>query len=639
MQTLDKQEQEVLQPEGISREDYRQLVRRLKKIERRLRLQEAVRLLPSGLLAGGVIGLGVAIYSRVIPSFTMEQVFMVAIPAVIIGLLGVVLYAFLRPHKLINTARRADYALGLKERLSTAIEGYHSTDWQDYAVMGARQFNDAHQSLEGLKASKSLPLRMRRRDGLLAVAIIPLLAAALLLPNPFSDQVKENQAIKEQIEQQAQKIEELKQHIEKENPLAATKNDPKAEELLKQLEQLKKDLLDKSNNKDEALAALDKAQQELEKLSDPAKSTQEKAAIESLAKTLNNSDATKTAGQALQQNDPNRFDNAAKELEKLASDKNAMQQLQKDPNQAQQLSNALAKDAENFKNSNPEMADKLQQLSNALANNNLKQDSKAAEQGLKDVAQQLRQSGQNQQTNQQLQAAQAQLQKSEAAINQTAQQGQSGEQNAQNNSNQTITNIDNSGEQQGDQQGNQQNQQGQQQGQQGQQNQQGQQGSGQQGSGQQGQQGQGQGQQGQQGQGSGQQGQQGSGQQSDQQGQQGQQGQGSGQQGDQGEGQQESDSKGGSRAGKGSSDAIYQDPTKRNTNGSQVNVAGQDGQGPSSNQNVNGGNPSGQASVPYSDVIEQYQQQAAQQLDKNYIPLTLKDMIKQYFDDLNKKDK
>jgi hypothetical protein len=84
---------------------------------------------------------------------------------------------------------------------------------------------------------------------------------------------------------------------------------------------------------------------------------------------------------------------------------------------------------------------------------------------------------------------------------------------------------------------------------------------------------------------------------------------------------------------------MYANPTIRRDNGTQTNVSGKDGQGPTNNQTVNGGNPSGNASIPYTDVLDSYQQQAAQQLDKNYIPITLKDQIKQYFEDLNKKSK
>ncbi|HEX2915449.1 MAG TPA: hypothetical protein VH186_32115 [Chloroflexia bacterium] len=637
-----EQKQEQQSQPGIDRQAYQQLVKRLKKIERRLRLQEAIRLLPLGFLAGGILGLLVAIVSRVTPTLTAEQVITIALVAVAVGVLGVLGYALFRPRPLLDTARRTDHALGLRERISTAIEGFNDPVRLGYATLGLQQFADAERSIVGVRANRALPLRVPRREGLLAVTIIPMLALALLLPNPFSDEVKANQTIKAQIEQQAQQIEELKQRITKENPEAA-KNDPKTQELLKQLEQVKQDLLEKSDNKDDALAALQKAQQELEKLGDPNKTTAEKAAVESLAKTFNSTDATKPVGQALQQNSPDRYANAANELDKLA---NNLDQLKNDPSQAQQLSDKLSKDAQNFKNSNPQMADKLQKLSSAVSPNNLKQDPAGAQQAMKDVAQQLRQSGQNQQVNDQLQQAQSQLQKSEESINKTAQQAQANSQanrNKQAEANQDAGNNQQGQDQQGqDQQG--QDQQGQdQQGQQGQQadssgsqgqNQQGQQGQnqqGQQGQNQQGQQGQGQqpGQQQGQDQGQGQQGQQqGQGQQP---GDQGQQGQGQGDQGDQ-PGQ-------GSKAGKGHSDNVLPNPSMRRENGTNVNVQGKNGQGPTNNQTVNGGNPSGDASVPYNEVLDNYQQQAAQQLDKNYVPITLKDMVKQYFDDLNNKNK
>jgi hypothetical protein len=651
MQVLEKpQTPQASAPTGeISRAEYHKLVSYLKRVERRLRVQQAVRLLPYGILAGGLVGLAVAIYSRLTPSFTIEQVTLFALPDLTIGILGVLLYAFFRPRKLLATARQADLALGLKERLSTAIEGQANPHGPGFALFGSPQFNDTVRTiqLKGRKISSALPLQIPRKEGLASLALIPILVLALVLPNPFSDQVKDNQAIKTQIEQEAQKIEQLKQQIEKQDPEAA-KNDPKTQELLKQLEQVEKDLLEKSNNKDDALAALQKAQQELQNLTDPNKTTAEKAALESLARSFNSADSTKPAGQALQQNSADRFENAAQELEKLANSE-ALDQLKKDTSQASQLADKLSKDAENFKSSNPEMAQKLQNLASQLNPNNLQQDSKGAQQALNDLAQELRNTGQDQQLSQQMQQAQSQLQKSEQEINQAAQKG-SQNQNGQ----QSATSPDS---QSGDQTGADQNANGDpgsaQQSQTGDQSQQGQQGQdqqGQQGQDQTGQQGQGQQPQegNQPGQGQNPQGNQpGQGQdpQGNQPGQgQGQQGQQPGQ-GQQGQGTQQGDQQGegngqtGSKAGKGSSDNMYANPTMRREDGTQTNVTGKDGQGPTNNQTVNGGNPSGNASVPYSDVLDAYQQQAAQQLDKNYIPITLKDQIKQYFDDLNNKSK
>ncbi len=150
--------------------------------------------------------------------------------------------------------------------------------------------------------------------------------------------------------------------------------------------------------------------------------------------------------------------------------------------------------------------------------------------------------------------------------------------------------------------------------QQGTQGQQGQQGQGQQGQGQK-QQGQGQQGQGQQGQGQGQQGQQGQGQ--GQQGQ-GQQGQGQGQQG-QGQGGSGGNNGAGKQTGKNE----------------QVYVQGQSGQGSStqSTDNNNGVVQSGDQ-VPYSQVIEQYNQMAHDAIDNSNVSPDLKDLVHDYFSTL-----
>src|SRR6476469_2799896 len=156
----------------ISRAEYQKLVRYLKKVEGRLRFQQAVRLLPYGILAGGLVGLVVAIISRVTPSFTLEQVTLIALPALATGILAVLLYAFFRPRKLLDTARQAAVALGLKERLSTAVEGHLNPDGFGYKAMASQQFNDARLVVQNpsQKVSKALPLRMPRKQGFAAFA-------------------------------------------------------------------------------------------------------------------------------------------------------------------------------------------------------------------------------------------------------------------------------------------------------------------------------------------------------------------------------------------------------------------------------------------------------------------------------------
>lgn len=121
---------------------------------------------------------------------------------------------------------------------------------------------------------------------------------------------------------------------------------------------------------------------------------------------------------------------------------------------------------------------------------------------------------------------------------------------------------------------------------------------------------------------------------------QGQQGQGQGQNQGQGQGQsgqgQQGQGQGQGQSGQGhGGNSGGNDKGNNNGHGEQVYVPGQTGSGSSSQ--TNGGNNGivqpGQ-SVPYSQVIEQYNQMAHDAIDNSSIPPDLKDLVHGYFDTL-----
>ena len=614
--------------ELITQAEYQKLVDNIKRIERRMRVQEAVRWLPFAILAGGIVGLIAAIASRLTPIFTTTQVLTLTLAAILICVAIMLGYAWLRPRRLLDTARRADRLLGLKSRTSTAIEGYNHPSEIGYSEFGRLQFKDAQNTLTNLKFSKAIPLKLSRNPSLADLGLIPLLLLTLFLPNPFSDQVEQKQVVQQQIQQEAHQLEQTKNQLQN----SANKDDPKLQELIKQLEQTKTEIEKNDTSKESALAALDKAQQDLQQLND-TNAAAEKAAMDALAHDFKNNDLTKGAGDALSQTGPDRFDKAADQLNQAANNAAA---LQNNPNQADQLSQSLANDSKLFSKSDPALAQKLQQASDATKSNVVNKNPAAASQALKDLAQQLRTSGQNQQVQDQVQQAQSQLQNSEQKISQAGQQNQNGQQGQQQQQNQNgQPQAGNSNQQSNN--GQMSDQSGDQSGQQGQQNsdQSGDQ-SGQQSSDQSGQQqGDQNGQQGQNGQQQAQNGQQQSGQNGQQQGQNGQQQGQNGQQSGQGQSQGNQQSQGGTKAGDGHIENVYANSSLVNPqNGQQVNVPGKQGSGPTNNQQVNSNQVNGNSSVPLSDAVGAYKNAASEAIDKNYVPITLKDVVKQYFNDL-----
>src|ERR1051325_3578359 len=96
------------------------LVDILKQVQARLRLQEAVSLLPTAVALALASALLLTIIGRFQPLLTWPVILASGSTLVLAALLTIATYAFLRPRDLMATARRADRLLSLDERLSTA---------------------------------------------------------------------------------------------------------------------------------------------------------------------------------------------------------------------------------------------------------------------------------------------------------------------------------------------------------------------------------------------------------------------------------------------------------------------------------------------------------------------------------------
>ncbi|GLV59433.1 hypothetical protein KDH_62600 [Dictyobacter sp. S3.2.2.5] len=486
--------------------------------------------------------------------------------------LGIALALWFRPTNT-STAHMVDERLSLHDRVGTAWE------LRDQAsALAGLQRRDALKQLRAHTPAKSIALRLNRATTVTLVVLLLLLTTLILVPNPMTAVLKQQAALQAQITKQVTSIEKLRQ-ITAQQPGISKDEKQKIDQILHDLESK----LQQAKNPNDAQQALSEAQAKLDQLRNPQSSNKTQARS-SAADALNNSSNanTRAAGQALNSNDSKSLAQALQNLANQAS--------KASPEQRKQMAQDLEK-AANQANKDPALSSALHQMAKSMADGSSSEISDAAK---------AVESASNQTS-----ADQA----GENAINKASQ----GLQNAANNLASATDNTTGQA-QQGQDQG--QNQQGQ--GQQGQ-NQQGQ-GQGQQG---QNQQGQGQGQQGQNQQGQGQQGQQGQGQQGRGQGQQGQgsQGQGSQGQGQQGQGQ------GGAGGGNSNGSGAHKDEP--------VYVQGQNGQG-SSTQSADNNNGVVQpgSDVPYSKVIEQYNQKAHDAIDNSNVAPSQKDLVHDYFNTL-----
>ncbi|MCC7447736.1 MAG: hypothetical protein IT324_09980 [Anaerolineae bacterium] len=644
----------------------KQLLRYIARWDRRLRLTQMTLWIPRGLIAGLAIGVAIALISRLRPWLLPPQILAVTGIVALVSVALAVVAIWVWPRPVIKAARYFDRVFDLKERSSTALE-LMSKSIDAPAALVDLQVRDTVNRAEKVQARRYLPLQWRRRElaGIVGLAVI--FALSLLLANPQTAVLAQQQAVQTAVQQQVQKLEQIKQTIQ---------NNPSLTDAQKaEMSQVVDDTIDKLKqpniSKPEAVAALSQAAQKLNSAAQQL-TPQQKAAAQEAGQALGQAQTTQGVGQALQNG---KLGEAASQLQNLGQRVGNGQMTQQ---QMQDAANALEQAAQAMQNVNKAAADAMQRAADAMrAGNN-----EAAQKALQEAAQALAEQQQQMNQSPQSQAAQNAAQQVNSGQQQVAQAGQQpqlqqGQQGQQQQGQQGQQQQGQQGQQQQGQQGQQQQgQQGQQQqGQQGQQ-QQGQQGQQQQGQGDQSQQGaQGQDQQGQQQNGQGQ-GQDGQGQQQGQQGGQGGAQEGAGQVAEQGgqpnpgTSQQQGSQQNGFGAGQGEGGAgkdVTQgnprnsgpiDPNNGHSDGKVAPyepvyapsfAGGEGGQklNPQSDaqrnpndptiQGENASNPGGASTVPLNAVAGQAAAQADKAMDADHIPGALRGVIRDYFTGLQSK--
>ena len=567
--------------------------------DRRLRLQQSVSWFPRVLLPGIALGIVLALISRFRPWLQPEQIALITAVALAVSLVVGGLVIWLWRRSTLAAARRFDLLLDLDERTSTALELLEGRIRTDPELI-ALQVEDARTRAREAHPSAYLPLRSNPREWVLVVLTALVLALLLLLPNPQADLAAQNAEQVAAIEQAAEEIREIAEQVASD----ANLSDPEREQLLEVLETTTQTLQQENISPEEAFAALSDSQAALQNQADlmNQQASSAQSALDSAANSLRD-----LAGENSTESQ-NSLQQAMAALENLAQ--NAQNISSEEQQQAaQQLSEA----SQAMQNSNPQAAQALEQAAQAMQNGDTQTAQQQAQQASSSMQQQSQQQSQMQASSQQMSQQAQQARQAAQQVSQSAQQ-------------------------------------------QSQQSQQGQQSQSQSQSGQQ----QGQNPSSQQGQQEGQQGQPGEGQQQSQQGEQGQPGSQQGQ-------QQGNTDMSGAAVSSGAGDAEGSEtgqqqgqqapPPDQNNNPdgvgereyepiyapnrlnlpdngqNQIILEPDSSDAPVAEDNFVE-NPSGDVTVPYNQVFSDYQNSANQALDSGYVPLGLKDVVRDYFTSL-----
>jgi hypothetical protein len=402
----------------------------LVRLGRRLRLRDGWLLAQRSLWFASLAALLIQLVGRVRP---VDRLWLWTLAPLLPWLLVVAARSLLQPLSPVRVARRVDAELGLKERLATALmlegwkagkpEGWKggalgSTDqtpklpnshpsilptFQPSLIMLQRQ--DALSSVRAIDPQRAFPLRWLRRPLLLTAVFLLATLVLAALPNPMDALLAERAAVAQAAEEQAERVEELRQEVEKAQELT-----PEArEELLRQLAELAQQLRANPGDREEALADLSRVEEALNQRLDPNADVRQ-AALEALAAQLQSLAEGETGEKA-------DVSDAAQALEKLAEKLGEMDGAEREA-LAQSLAGMAARAAQS---ENGDLAQALAALAQAAQSG----EGQAASQAAQSAAQALAQAQGELADQAALRQALAQLEEGRQALAQAGQgQGQ-----------------------------------------------------------------------------------------------------------------------------------------------------------------------------------------------------------------------
>lgn len=329
------------------------LGRALRQWDRRLRTVQSATWGMRGLAAGLFVAVLVAAASRIWPLLTLPWLLALAGLWGGVGLGSALLLVWLWPRSALEQARLFDLCLGLQERFSTAVEvregAISAPDW-----LAQEQLADALEVGLTADPAAAFPLRVLRRDWLLAALALALLAAALWLPNPMFGILAERAAVRQAVEAQIEELEVLRKDIAADPQLS----EEDRAELLELLDGTVEKLEAGDLSREEALAELTRAGERLRQLMSSEAEAQA-AGLQSAAQGLEESAVTDALGEALLNED---YQAAAAVLEDLSNDLG--EALTRE--QELELADSLAEAAGELADSNPELAAQLDKAADSI---------------------------------------------------------------------------------------------------------------------------------------------------------------------------------------------------------------------------------------------------------------------------------
>jgi hypothetical protein len=255
----------------------------VRRWDRRLRLRQTLLWLPRSLVPGLVVGLLLAIIARTRPLLMPQQIALIALALVAVGVALFALGVWLWRRPAMTSARRFDVQFRLNERVSTALEiAQGAIRTNDELTL--RQLEDARQKASAVRVHEHLPLSLARREWMLVIVLALALALLLLLPNPQTDALTQASIQQAAIDDAAEQMRETMQDVAADPSLGNEERRVLLEEL-----RTATNTLDQPNiTPEEALAAVSDVQSDLQNQSDQMsqQASANQAALQQAAEAL-----------------------------------------------------------------------------------------------------------------------------------------------------------------------------------------------------------------------------------------------------------------------------------------------------------------------------------------------------------------
>ena len=326
----------------------------LRRWQFRSQLSNTALWLPRTLILGTWLAIALAIAARLRPLLTREELTLVS--AAILGAHAVAACAWLWfwPRPPLQIARKLERALGLQERLSTALE-LRAGRIHTSAQLTEYQMHDTLVQAATASPSSALPIRLAGKELLLLAASLFALLAMILLPNAQEAARLWQQQQQLQYSAASAALDEARGAV-----LADERLSPEERErLLRALDEAGTRLENDAISREEAVASLYDAAQQLEQKQSilNAQSAVVQESIAEAAASLRRGDDRPLPDRPAALSD--RLQQLREELSDLSAEQRAL------------LAQALREAAEAFAETNPDLASALEAAADALERGDL----------------------------------------------------------------------------------------------------------------------------------------------------------------------------------------------------------------------------------------------------------------------------